>query len=102
MAGAMAVGEVLLERFFENFRSLYPDKFEAQMALSKAQYTLYPVLGVGEVFVTAFVWFENLEGFLIHQNQFLIAAKLTSLDGLDLVKVSPEEGDKSYKLLRTP
>lgn len=100
MAGAIAAGEILLERFFTNFRSLYTSKFDAQMALSKAQYRLYPVVGTGETFVSCYVWFEKMDEFLAHQDKFLMACKMSSLDGLDVIEVSPQNGDKPYKLLR--
>lgn len=73
----------LLETYFANFRSLYDNKNDAQMALSRAVYTMLTEVETSETFVVIDTMPERLDEVVGNAEKYLRAAKMTSsLDGV--------------------
>lgn len=72
----------LMETYFTNFRSLYDNKYDAQMALSRAVYTILTEVESSETFMVIDTVPERLDEVLSNSEKYLQAAKMTaSIDG---------------------
>jgi hypothetical protein len=94
--GIFDFSEILLQRFYENFRSLYTSKYDAQMALSRCCYTFHVDEESSEVFLVLDTCQERLGDVVNTSQLYLQAAKNTGgFDGVWIhVMMEP------FKLLR--
>lgn len=75
--------EYLLETYFSNFRSLYASQYDAQMALSRAVYTMLTSVETSETFIVVDTMPERLYEVVNNSDNYLKAAKMTSsIDGV--------------------
>ena len=88
--------EILLQRFYENFRNLYASKIDAQNALSRCGYSMRPDVESGELFLILDTMPERLGEVTNNIDNYLKAAKhCGGFDGVWLhVQMKP------FKLLR--
>lgn len=97
--GILDATEILIQRFFQNVRDLYPSPNNGQHVLSLALWSFQADLEAGETFITADCWHERCGEFLSHQEQLLKACRLSALDGLIIYRCHPT-GETRHKFLR--